>query len=213
MILSHILELFGLIVLCKIIYKIAESVKEIYFTKEKNFKKIYGEKSYAIITGSTDGIGLGFALHLAKRGFNLILISRNLEKLEKRKTEIKKKNPECEIVVIQADFKNGTNGEFYEKIDEEIGNLDVSVLVNNVGIGLNNKLLLDADHQLCHDLVTINCTTQLMMTKLFMQRVRKREKGQKSACIDVSSVASLKPLAGKKFLFLIFSFKIFLKFF
>ena len=36
----------------------------------------------AVITGASDGIGKAYALELAKRGFNVLLISRTLEKLQ-----------------------------------------------------------------------------------------------------------------------------------
>ena len=42
----------------------------------------YGENSWAVVTGSTDGIGKAAAMHLAKEGFNIVLISRTLSKLE-----------------------------------------------------------------------------------------------------------------------------------
>ncbi len=37
---------------------------------------------YALITGATDGLGKIYAINLAKKGFNLVLVSRNSEKLE-----------------------------------------------------------------------------------------------------------------------------------
>ena len=36
-----------------------------------------------MVTGSTDGIGLAMAKVLAKDGFNILLVSRNKDKLEK----------------------------------------------------------------------------------------------------------------------------------
>jgi 17beta-estradiol 17-dehydrogenase / very-long-chain 3-oxoacyl-CoA reductase len=48
---------------------------------KKNLKLEYGENSWALITGASDGIGKGFAIELAKQNFNLILIARNSEKL------------------------------------------------------------------------------------------------------------------------------------
>lgn len=41
-----------------------------------------------MITGSTDGIGKSYATELARRGINLILVSRNWEKLSKTQKEI-----------------------------------------------------------------------------------------------------------------------------
>lgn len=43
---------------------------------------------FSVITGSTDGIGKSYATELARRGINLILVSRNLEKLSKTQKEI-----------------------------------------------------------------------------------------------------------------------------
>ena len=48
----------------------------------KNLDK-YGKGSWALITGGTDGIGLGFAQVLARSGFNLVLISRSQDKLDR----------------------------------------------------------------------------------------------------------------------------------
>ena len=41
----------------------------------------YGEDTWAVVTGGTDGIGKGLANELALRGFNIVLIARNREKL------------------------------------------------------------------------------------------------------------------------------------
>lgn len=43
---------------------------------------------FSVVTGSTDGIGKAYAKELAKRGMNIVLVSRTLEKLEKVATEI-----------------------------------------------------------------------------------------------------------------------------
>ena len=40
-------------------------------------------QSWAVVTGATDGIGLGFCEVLTTLGFNVVLISRNAEKLAK----------------------------------------------------------------------------------------------------------------------------------
>jgi hypothetical protein len=48
----------------------------------------YGADSWAVITGGSDGIGLGFAVELARCGFNVCLMSRSLTKLEAAKAEV-----------------------------------------------------------------------------------------------------------------------------
>lgn len=41
-----------------------------------------GQETWAVVTGATDGIGLGFCEVLAALGFNIVLISRSKEKLD-----------------------------------------------------------------------------------------------------------------------------------
>lgn len=50
------------------------------------FKEKYGP--WAVVTGATDGIGKEYARELARLGINIILISRNLEKLTRVAQEI-----------------------------------------------------------------------------------------------------------------------------
>jgi 17beta-estradiol 17-dehydrogenase / very-long-chain 3-oxoacyl-CoA reductase len=70
-----------------------------------NLKK-YG--SWAVVTGCTDGIGKAYAENLAKKGLNIVLISRTLEKLQEQAKSIKEKY-KVETKVISADF----TGKFY----------------------------------------------------------------------------------------------------
>lgn len=50
-----------------------------------------GPSVWAVVTGSTDGIGLQYAYELAERGYSLLLISRNEEKLNKVALDVKNK--------------------------------------------------------------------------------------------------------------------------
>lgn len=47
---------------------------------------------FSVVTGCTDGIGKEYAKELAKRGMNIVMVSRTLEKLQKVSSEIGK-NP------------------------------------------------------------------------------------------------------------------------
>ena len=55
-------------------------------TKNDNFVQKYGK--WAIVTGCTQGIGKAYAIELAKRGMNLVLISRNQKKLEELEKQL-----------------------------------------------------------------------------------------------------------------------------
>ena len=60
-------------------------------TPRLNLKKRYNG-GWALITGGSEGIGLAIAEELAKEGFNLILVSRNMDKLESAKTKLSSLN-------------------------------------------------------------------------------------------------------------------------
>lgn len=87
-----------------------------------------------VVTGSTWGIGYGFARELAKRKLNIVLIARTQARLEEVAREIEKEFG-VKTLVIEADFAASNSFEIvYNKIGDAIQNLDVAVLVNNVGI-------------------------------------------------------------------------------
>jgi hypothetical protein len=72
----------------------------IYVSNGERLRNLYGngtKTSYAMITGSSDGIGRVMALQMAKYGFNLVLVSRTPEKLDKVKEECLKINPKVDI--------------------------------------------------------------------------------------------------------------------
>ncbi|VDP94973.1 unnamed protein product [Echinostoma caproni] len=70
------------------------------FSKRHNLKKA-GE--WAIVTGATDGIGKAYAQELARDGLNIMLISRNMEKLESVAKEIQDAH-NVKTKVVQCDF-------------------------------------------------------------------------------------------------------------
>ena len=58
-------------------------VQRQFLRKKMDLLKRYGGKgTWALVTGSTDGIGLEFAKQLAKDGFNICLVSRTESKLK-----------------------------------------------------------------------------------------------------------------------------------
>ena len=153
----------------------------------------YGIGSWALITGSTDGIGLAFAKSLAKYGFNIILVARNPEKLQNVEQELKKYP--IQVLSIVKDFSNCTENpsEFFNDIDKQTQHLDVSFVVNNVGIykpdhyhKIRFKEILNQN--------ALNIWPIVYLSKLFLNRMLKRNKP--SGLINISSVAGMSPWSG-----------------
>lgn len=106
-----------------------------FFGENFNFRK-YGE--WAIVTGGSDGIGKAFVGELAKKGMNIVLISNVPHDLETVANRIQKKY-KVKTLAINVDFTKGTG--VYNGIQQKIKDLDIGVLVNNVGIGYPGKFV------------------------------------------------------------------------
>ena len=161
-----------------------------FIIKEKDLITRYGQGSWALVTGSTDGIGLQFAQSLAKRGFNLVIVGRSEEKIQTKIKELSSAYPKVQFRSLVADFAKQDTVEFYQSIVAKLNDLDISLLVNNVGL-----LDVEAHHEaqpnkIC-DMVKVNCLAQPMLLNLYLAKLNKRS--NKSGIIDVSSVMSITP--------------------
>ena len=157
-----------------------------------DFSKKYGKDSYVLITGSSDGIGKEFAYFFASKGMNLILWSRNLKKLESVKEDLKKKYKNIKIELIANDFENSYKENFFTNQLETIKDLDVSILINNVGYIATLDENYKADFKGIKNTLNINVLPQAVLTQWFITRVNNRK--NHSSLIDLSSTVSLIPI-------------------
>ena len=180
-----------LAILCYVLIKVLRFVRFMIrcyvlptFGVVENLRK-FG--SWAVITGSTDGIGKAYAEGLAKRGFNIVLVSRTKEKLDKVSVEIKERYG-VETKVIQFDFATPDG---YDLIKDEISDLDVGILVNNVGIaGEVSKFYDCQDMKIIINVAFVNMFGELNLTHMLMQGMVKRKRG---VVVHVSSDPRLNP--------------------
>lgn len=95
--------------------------------------------SWAFLTGSTSGLGLAHASELCARGFNVILHGRNLEKLERVRSNLATRFPDRQLDCIVLDAAGCFSPDRYENSREGILKAtidrDISLLINNVGVG------------------------------------------------------------------------------
>lgn len=172
----------------QIISAVWEILIPIVDSKPIDLQTKFGE--WAVVTGSTDGIGKAYAKELAARKINLVLISRSLEKLENTKDEILQENPKIEVRIIVADFSKGK--EVFGKLAEQLKDVPVGILVNNVGMQYTYPMFLgEVSEDELWDIVNINVGATTMMTRLLIGQMEKRGKG---AVVNVSSGSELAPL-------------------
>ncbi|XP_076640227.1 inactive hydroxysteroid dehydrogenase-like protein 1 isoform X2 [Colletes latitarsis] len=174
--------------LSKVIGALWEVFMPLIDTKPINLRSKFGE--WAVVTGSTDGIGKAYAKELAARNLNLVLISRTLEKLEKTREEILQDNPTIEVKIIVADFSKGK--EIFEKLTEQLKDVPIGILVNNVGTQYGYPMYLgEVPENVLWDIINVNIGATTLMTRLVIGQMQKRGKG---AIVNVSSGSELQPL-------------------
>ncbi|XP_034183398.2 inactive hydroxysteroid dehydrogenase-like protein 1 [Osmia lignaria lignaria] len=174
--------------LSKIIDALWEILTLFIDTKPVDLRSKFGE--WAVVTGSTDGIGKAYAKELAARQINLVLISRTLEKLEKTRNEILQDNPTIEVKIIVADFSKGK--EIFAKLAEQLKDVPIGILVNNVGTQYSYPMYLgEVPEDQLWDIINVNIGATTLMTRLVIGQMQERRKG---AIVNVSSGSELVPL-------------------
>ncbi|XP_075433806.1 very-long-chain 3-oxoacyl-CoA reductase-B-like [Ascaphus truei] len=194
--LSQGLALFGALALGFLVitqgWKVVRGVRSHIISQwwRTDFRQ-YG--AWAVVTGATDGIGKAYAEELARRGLNIVLISRSLEKLQRVATGIEQ---QCgrKTRIIQADFTRGS--EIYQPIEEALKDLDIGVLVNNVGMtyaeGLTEFLNVPDIQKRIADIINCNIMSVTQMTGIVLSKMMQRKKG---VIINLSSEAGARPYA------------------
>ncbi|XP_063600113.1 hydroxysteroid dehydrogenase-like protein 1 [Penaeus indicus] len=153
----------------------------------KSLPETYGK--WAVVTGSTDGIGKSYAKELAKKGMNIVLVARNMEKLQKVAEEIRSKTG-VQTDIVQADFALGRP--IYDNIAKQLKGKDIGILVNNVGMLITPGPFEKLTEDNIWAYVNVNVASVVAMTRLVLPELLRRRKG---AVVNVSSVGSYFPLA------------------
>ncbi|WFD29323.1 hypothetical protein MSPP1_000332 [Malassezia sp. CBS 17886] len=139
--------------------------------------RMRGSGAWALVTGASDGIGKAFALQLAKAGFNVVLVSRTLARLEETAREIEATYPGTKTLSFPMDF--GSAGDVaYAELGRQIQHLDVSVLINNVGAShaMPVPFVETADDEIS-TIVQLNIIATLKITQLVGARLVARNGG------------------------------------
>ncbi len=141
----------------------------------------------ALVTGASSGLGRDFAIALAQRGFDLVVVARREDRLIALKREVASKYA-ARAMVIAMDLAVPTAPREIYSIVEGSG-LEVSFLVNNAGYGLRGRFL-DVPWSAHADFLQVMVSAWLHLTHLFLPAMRARGYGR---LLHVSSLASLGP--------------------
>lgn len=140
----------------------------------------------AFITGASTGIGAVYADRLARRGYDLILVARNRQRLDTLADRIRTETGR-HIEVIAADLANTTDLRAVEQVLRT--DTRISLLVNNAGVGAATPLV-DSDADKMDAMIALNITSLTRLTKAIAPTLIARGSG---GIINISSIVAVAP--------------------
>jgi len=138
-------------------------------------------KSIALVTGATGGLGTAMCQKLADDGYRVIANYRNPQKAETWSAKMKEQGYEFDM--YQADVCNYEEvGAMIDKIRQEVGPIDV--LVNNAGITRDTSFHKMSPEQ-WHSVISTNLNSVFNTTRHVIDNMRGQNFGR---IINISSV-------------------------
>ncbi|KAI1299020.1 hypothetical protein F5Y03DRAFT_366551 [Xylaria venustula] len=153
-------------------------VLSVFVLSGTNLRKYGGKGTWAIVTGASDGLGKEFATQLAAKGFNIFLVSRTQSKLETLKNELEAKYPGIQADILAMDFAAIDNDADYARLAKRIDDLDVGILINNVGQSHSIPVPFTlTDESEMENIININCRGTLKVTRIVAPGMQTRRRG------------------------------------
>ena len=146
----------------------------------------HSSKHKALITGASTGIGAVYADRLAKRGYDLVLVARNQERLS-----VVAKRLEAEAgVSVETLVANLNDKDDLARVEMRLRtDATIDTLVNNAGVG-SVAPLLKADVDKMEDMITLNV---IALTRLNYAAAPAFVERGAGTLINISSVVGISP--------------------
>lgn len=136
-----------------------------------------------LITGASSGIGRDIARVLANKRYNLVLVARNKEQLEKLAKELEEKN-QIEIETISMDLSIAEN---CKELHKKVQNVDI--LINNAGFGdCGDFTKTSLDKEI--SMINTNIVAYHILMKLYLKDMKAKGRGK---ILNVASIAGFMP--------------------
>jgi short-subunit dehydrogenase len=140
----------------------------------------------ALITGASSGIGAVYAERLARRGYDVILVARNRDRLIALADRITSETRQS-VEIVDADLNDrAALATVEEKLRQDAS---ITLLVNNAGVGTHTPLL-DSDVDAMTRMIDLNVTALTRLTYAAAPGFVARGKG---AVINISSIVAISP--------------------
>lgn len=144
------------------------------------------KKGSALITGASSGIGALYADRLARQGYDLILVARSADKLERVAGAIREATGRA-VETIAADLGNADD---LRHVEARISNdRSIDLLVNNAGVGSTARAL-DADVDTMSAMVALNVEALMRLSYAAVPAFVARGSG---TIVNIASIVAVAP--------------------
>lgn len=148
--------------------------------------KRYGRGSWVLITGASDGLGKAFAQELAQYGFNLLIVSRTQEKLNRLQTELEVLGVQVRSVCVDL---SDSSEQTYSRILAAAQEVDLSIVINCVGVTVH-RLYAEVPPATLRRLLSVNVNTTSVVTHTTLPLLLRHAAtaGGRCALLNVGSI-------------------------
>lgn len=129
---------------------------------------------WALVTGTSSGIGVALAEELATGGTNLVLTARRKDRLDTLAQRLASSH-KIQTQVFLADLSDPAAPEKISAFTRDKG-IEIDLLINNAGFGKYGEFHSVAKEPLL-DMVRVNCSAVVHLTHLFVQGMVARRRG------------------------------------
>lgn len=140
----------------------------------------------ALITGASTGIGARYARRLAERGYDLVLVARNRERLEAVAARLRDATGR-QVDILPADL---TDPDDLRRVEQRLASdAAITLLLNNAGLGATASML-DSSVEELDRMIALNVTALTRLTRAVVPRLVQRGEG---TIINISSIVAVAP--------------------
>jgi len=145
------------------------------------------QKRTALITGASSGIGLEFAVILARQGFDLVLVARSRTSLAALAERLREEHA-VRVDVFACDLSSTATADrlFHELLEQ---NITIDVLINDAGFAMQGPFV-DNDESNLVDMLQVNIVALTQLTRAFLPGMVKRGHGR---ILNLASIGSFMP--------------------
>lgn len=145
------------------------------------FRDRYGP--VALVTGASSGIGRAFARRLAALGFDLVLVARRVDRLDRLAAELH----DAHATVVTNLAIDLSAPDAAARIISATDSIDIGLVVSNAGFGMKGDHAAN-DPNAMTGMLAVNCAVPMLLAHGFAPRLRARGRG---GIILTSSVEGL----------------------